>query len=140
MIKKPVKIIISILDDHYINKYGLPNTYENKSIVLYDDRFSHFAKHKQEFSSEESYKISILNINTIIQNPDFICFNEKNKSLEFVKRMVDNTLVAVRVSQSNELKIKTLYPINDTKKEKLKAKAYRKKSEQFTKKRQNTAK
>ena len=66
-----------------------------------------------------------MSIDTIIREPDFISFNENNRSLEFVKRITDNTLVAVRVSQSRELKVKTLYPINDTKKEKLKAKAYK---------------
>ena len=125
MIEKPNKTIISVLNDDYLNKYGLPDIYKNKTIVLYDDRFSHFAKHELEFSSEESYRKSVLSIDTIIREPDFISFNENNRSLEFVKRITDNTLVAVRVSQSRELKVKTLYPINDTNKEKLKAKAYK---------------
>lgn len=125
MNKKPSKSIICVLDDNYISDYGLPDMYRGKSIVLYDDRFSHFAKHRQEFSDEESYEKTILSINAIIQEPEFISFNENNRSLEFVKHITDDILVAVRVSQSKELKIKTLYPINDKKKEKLKIRAYK---------------
>ena len=67
----------------------------------------------------------------IIKHPEFISYNEKNKSLEFVRKMLDNTLVAVRVSLANELKVKTLYPINKIKKEKLKEHSFKPKLQYY---------
>lgn len=124
MDKRTKKKVIKIIDSSYIQKYNLPPIYKEKSIVLYEDRYQHFEKHKYEFSSIEAYKKSILNINEIINNPDFISLNDKNNSLEFVKKLDDNTLIAVRISSSKEFKIKTLYPISATKKAKLKEKSF----------------
>ena len=81
-------------------------------MVIYQDRYSHIEKHKGEFYSVESYQQSVDSLADIIANPEFISFNTKNASLEFVKFISENTLVAVTISTSEELKVKTMYPIS----------------------------
>ncbi len=49
--------------------------------------------------------------------------NKKIKK-EVIKTIDDNTLIAVRIATSKELKIRTLYPISEAKKEKLKEKSF----------------
>ena len=79
-------------------------------------------KHKNEYINEKSYDLSVNSLSDIINNPDFISVNSINNSLEFVKTLDDHTLVAVRISNSKELKVRSMYPINNAKKERLKNK------------------
>ncbi|MBQ7890985.1 MAG: hypothetical protein IJO78_05185 [Erysipelotrichaceae bacterium] len=115
---------IMTMDENYIRKHNLPNEYLGKMIVVYKERYAHFAKHQSEFLNYSSYDYSVKSLDDIIQNPEFIVYDSKNNSLEFVKKLLDNTLVAVRVADCLELKVKTLYPINDIKKDKLKKKSF----------------
>lgn len=94
---------------------------------MYPDRLAHIEKHIDEFSNHEIYTDVILNITRILQEPDCICKNEKNNSLEVIKKFGDNILIAIRISESKTLKIRTLYPINQTKYNKLKSMSLNKK-------------
>lgn len=116
-IKKTTYITI---DSEYASTYGLSDNFIGKKIVLYEDRIQHIERHKEEFSSETAYLDSLNNIDQILKYPELISNNTNNNSLEFVKRMTDNTLVAVRLSPSKELKIRTMYPITNAKKNRLK--------------------
>ena len=118
------KRVILTIDSKYLSRYNLPSQYLGKNIVLYSGRITHFAKHELEFSSKTAYNASVNNIDKIIKNPEFISYDPKNNSLEFVKKMLDDTLVAVRVSASTDLKIKTIFPINEAKKTKLRNRSF----------------
>lgn len=114
------KRVILEIDKNYASKYNLENSFVGKKILYFEDRNSHILRHKHEFINEESFNYSFENLDNIIKNPEFIYKDEKNNSLLFVKRMIDNTLVAVRISESSNLKVRTMYPINDSKKNRLK--------------------
>ena len=115
------KEVLLNIDQNYIKRYkNLGEEFIGKKIVMYDDRYNHIEKHRNEFISVESYNVTINSLEDIIKNPEFIAIDSKNNSLEFIKKITENVLVAVRVSNSKELKIKTLYPINDKKKNRLK--------------------
>lgn len=114
------KDTILTIDQDYINKYHLDSSFFNKKIVVYEDRYVHFADHKDEYIDESSYTLSVNSLFDIIQNPDFISYNQNNSGMEFVKTLKDHTLVAVRISNSKELKVRSMYPINQTKKDRLK--------------------
>lgn len=114
------KNTILTIDQNYANKYNLDSSFIGKTIVVYNDRYIHFESHKAEYINVASYNLSVNNLFDIIKNPEFISSNQKNNSLEFIKTLSDHTLVAVRVSNSKELKVKTMYPINQTKKNRLK--------------------
>ena len=116
------KTVIFTIDWNYINKYKLDSSFLNKKIVIYDDRYDHIEKHKNEFSSIDEYNNALLNVKLIVAEPDFIVIDDKRKCIEFIKTLNDNVLIAVRLSSSSELKIKSLYPINEVKKRKLLAK------------------
>lgn len=113
------KTVIFTIDQNYINKYKLDSSFLNKKIVIYDDRYDHIKKHKYEFSSIYEYNNALSNIKLIITAPDFIVIDNKRKGIEFIKTLNDNVLIAVRLSSSSELKIKSLYPINEVKRKKL---------------------
>lgn len=113
------KVLLCVMDDKYIAKYNLDSSYLNKKIVIYNDRYTHILKHKCEFSSTREYNNAINNISNIVSNPDFIVIDKNKNSMEFIKTLSDNILVAARLSIYGELKVKTLYPINKSKKNKL---------------------
>lgn len=113
------KKTIFIIDQNYIDKYKLDSSFLNKKIVIYDDRYDHIEKHKYEFSSIFEYDNALSSIELIIAEPDFIVIDDKKKGIEFIKTLNDNILIAVRLSSSAELKIKSLYPINEVKRKRL---------------------
>ena len=107
------------ISKEYAVKYGLPTEMVGKMIILYEDRFAHFERHKDDYSVKGRYTETMLRIDEIVAGPDFIAFDCKNYSYEFIKKLDNNVLVAVRMSQSKMLKVKTVYPISDVKYEKL---------------------
>ena len=116
---KDNKRLLFTIDEAYITKYNLDISYLGKRIVIYDDRYTHIEKHRFEFSNQSSYEYVIKNIDFIVKEPDFIVIDENKKGVEFVKTLADNVLVAARITMSSEMKIKSLYPINETKKQRL---------------------
>ena len=116
---KDNKKLLFTIDKAYVTKYNLDSSYLGKRIVIYEDRYSHIEKHKFEFSSQSSYEYVINNVDVIVKNPDFIVIDEKKKGIEFIKTLDDNVLVVARITISTEMKIKSLYPINESKKQKL---------------------
>ena len=60
--------------------------------------------------------IYLNNVEDIINFPDYVGINSKHpNSMEFIKIMGDNILVAVRLSDNNELYVASLYKINNLK-------------------------
>lgn len=108
------------INKEYVDRYSLDSCFIGKSIVIYDDRYEHIEKHEAEFSSKEEYYNALNNIKYIVNNPDFIRVDINKKGMYFIKTLRDNIMVVIRVSNSRELKVRTLYPINNTKKQRLK--------------------
>lgn len=107
------------INKDYVLKYLLDESFIGKSIVIYSDRYEHFKKHSLEFSSLEEYQNAVTNIQNIVCNPDFVSTDAKKNGMFFIKTFTDNAMVVVRISASKELKVRTLYPINNTKKDRL---------------------
>lgn len=116
---KSKKMLYKITDE-YIETFGLDELYKDKTIALYDDRINHIERHREDFTDPLFLDIVFRDLSLIVSNPDFISEDKKNNSLQIVKKMEDNVLVAVRISSGPILKIKTIYPINETKYNKLK--------------------
>ena len=108
------------INKEYVDRYSLDSCFIGKSIVIYDDRYEHIEKHEAEFSSNDEYYNALNNIKYIVNNPDFIRVDINKKGMYFIKTLRDNIMVVIRVSNSRELKVRTLYPINNTKKQRLK--------------------
>ena len=107
------------INKDYILKYSLDKSFIGKSIVIYSDRYEHFKKHSLEFSSLEEYQNTVENLQDIVCNPDFVRIDANKNGMFFIKTFNDNAMVVVRISASKELKVRTLYPINNTKKDRL---------------------
>lgn len=84
-----------------------------RNILLTADRIYHCEKHKNQYKDENSYNISMTNIPEIISNPDYIGFNESNNSIQYVKKLEDTTLVAVRISYKGSLRLRTIFPLTE---------------------------
>ena len=58
----------------------------------------------------------------IISNPDYVFYDKSKKRLEYYKRLKSDILVAVRVNNGKELKVKSVYPVKRSKVENRKKK------------------
>lgn len=109
------------ITDSYVKQYSISEAFVGKTIVLYDDRIEHIEKHKAEFIDDTLENI-LNDLPIIVANPDFINIDDAKNGMQIVKKVNDNILVAVRLSDSLELKIKSLYPITKAKYDRLKTK------------------
>ena len=95
-----------------------------KEIVIYENDRKHcYNRHYGDFSNPKEFAFIMKNLDYIINEYDFLLYNEKNNSLEYYKKINSNITVRVKVENSNELKIKTVFPIPDQKYENKKTKA-----------------
>lgn len=100
---------IGQLTDKVIKAFGLE--YEaGKEILLSPKRKKHMEKHRDEFADFDG---TFERIDEIVQNPDYVGRHPNGQSLEYVKRIDGNVLVAVRLS--DKLTVRTMYVIKDTK-------------------------
>ena len=86
-----------------------------RNIKIVYDRISHCNKHIADFKNKESYNKSIELLPQIIQNPDYVGYNSKNNGIEYIKRVNELTLVAVRLKSKGDLFFRSIYPISETK-------------------------
>lgn len=86
-----------------------------RNIKFAFDRIPHCEKHKTDFKDEFSYYKSMELIPQIISNPEYVGYNKKNNGIEYIKRLDDLTLVAVRLKSSGDLFLRSIYPISDVK-------------------------
>lgn len=96
-----------------IDEFGLPLA--EKDILIWGDRIQYIEKHKNDFSSEEAYKKHIEAMPDIIDNPDYVGIHPNKKSLEYIKRLDELVLVAVRIKLKGNLVVRSAYPIKETK-------------------------
>ena len=74
------------------------------------------AEEMVKFNKEfESYNKSIELLPQIIQNPDYVGYNSKNNGIEYIKRVNELTLVAVRLKSKGDIFFRSIYPISETK-------------------------
>lgn len=83
---------------------------EGTLIKLSPKRKNHMEKHRDEFSD---FDTTFERIDEIIANPDYVGQHPTGKSLEYIKKIDGNVLVAVRLS--DKLTVRTMYVIKETK-------------------------
>ena len=88
---------------------------KDKNIKIGYDRISHCDKHKNDFKSEQSYNKSMELLPEIINNPNYVGYNPNNNSIEYIKRIDELTLVAVRFKDKGDLFLRSVYPISEGK-------------------------
>lgn len=92
-----------------IKSFGLD--YEaGKEIYLSHKRRRHMRKHRDEFSDFDNV---FSRIDEIIGDPDFVGLHPDGQSLQYIKKIDGNVLVAVRLG--NDLDVRTMYVIRESK-------------------------
>ncbi|RYI30615.1 hypothetical protein EVU96_09370 [Bacillus infantis] len=88
---------------------------EEKNIVIWKDRIKYIEKHISDFDSFDEWKTHVEAIPEIVQNPDYVGVHPNGKSIEFIKKIDKNMLVAVRLTNKKSLNFRSSYPITDEK-------------------------
>jgi len=101
------------ITDEIIDLLGL--TINQKDIIIWRDRFSYIDKHKNEFDNEEQYIEHVKAIPDVIRNPEYVGVHPNGKSIEFIKKIDKNLMIAVRINKKGNLVFRTSYPIKDSK-------------------------
>jgi hypothetical protein len=83
------------------------------NIILWEDRFKYIEKHIQDFESEEEFRKHISLIPDIIENPDYVGRHPKDNSMQYIKRINELMLVAVRIKDKGNLSFRSAYPITE---------------------------
>jgi len=94
-----------------VTKHLPVNIPEHTPILLGDSNIQHMMS-----SHPNDYLKYGADIEEILKNPNYIGFNKKDSSIEFVKEYVINNefvKVAVRVSGSNQYYARSLYILNN---------------------------
>lgn len=81
-----------------------------EDIFLSPQRKRHMEKHRDEFSDFDGV---FERISEIISSPDYVGQHPNGRSLEYIKKIDGNVLVAVRLS--DKLNVRTMYVIKDSK-------------------------
>lgn len=89
--------------------------YANKKIVLYDNDRKHCEKHIHEFGDTKTFHYVMNNLEDIIENPDYVFYIKNKSTLEYYKTFGFGITVRVKVEPGNELKVKTVFTVRDTK-------------------------
>lgn len=112
VLKKGFKTIkIGVLTKEVIVLLGL-NRLEC-DIILWEDRFQYIEKHKGDFKTEADFYKHIAQIPSIIENPDYVGIHPGKNSIEYIKKIDELMIVAVRIKQTGHLAFRSAYPISE---------------------------
>lgn len=88
---------LGVVSSKIANYYDL-SLYENKPIVVFDDRIIHVRNnHLKDFESIENIEKSYERLSVIINNPDYVFYDEVKCGLEYYKYIDKYICVVVMV-------------------------------------------
>ncbi len=110
-----MKRVLGEINDDIIINWQL-HEHKNKKIVLYPDAKEHSKnKHIEQYAKEEDYYYVMESLENIIQYPDYVFYDKSKQGLEYYKNVRGNILVAIRISPGKELKVRSVYPVEQEK-------------------------
>lgn len=104
---------VGILSKEIINKFNL-NMKETK-ICFSDDKILYTKKHECNFKNYNEYKKCVEATPDIIEEPDYVAVHPNGKSIEYIKKIDQVMLVAVRIKPYGKLWVKSVFPISQAK-------------------------
>lgn len=107
------KVVLGHLSEAVAKKFGLESC--SRKIVMWDDRLSYIEKHKEDYENDEQYEAHVNSIPDIVNSPDYVGLNPNGTGIEFVKKIDDLSMVAIRINRQRNLVFRSLYPISETK-------------------------
>lgn len=110
-----MKRILGEISDAIITKWNLED-YRNKKIVLYPEAKAHSKeKHLKQYASINDYYFVMDSLEDIIKNPDYVFYDKSKDGLEYYKNVRGYILVAVRIKPGKDLRVRSVYPVKQTK-------------------------
>lgn len=107
--------ILGKISDEIVIQWNIPEQ-KGKKIVIYPEAKEHSRnRHINDYSSKKDYYFVMDYLEEIIQNPDYVFYDKAKKGLEYYKEVNKNILVAVRINNGKELKVKSIYPVEKEK-------------------------
>ena len=110
-----MKQVLGKVSKDIAKKYDI-DEYANKKIVIYDDTRRHCQKkHLKEFGNPKTFYYIMNNLEDIINNPDNVFYIKSKDILEYYKTFAFGITVRVKIQPGNELKVKTVFTVSQTK-------------------------
>lgn len=110
-----MKRILGEVSKEVVEQWNLEEQ-KYKKIVMYPDRKEHSKeRHLEDFGSEDYYYFVMDSLEEIIQSPDYVYYNKSTLGLEYYKKLKGNIVIAVRISDGSELKVRSIYPVSENK-------------------------
>ena len=72
-------------------------------------------RHINDYKSVDDYYYVMDSLEEIINNPDYVFYDKSKAGLEYYKNIRGNLLVAIRVVPGKELKVRSVYPVEQEK-------------------------
>ena len=104
---------VGVLTPEIINILSLD--IQSANICISDDKITYTKKHESKFKDYSEYKKCIEETSNIIANPDYVAVHPNGNSIEYIKKIDQVMLVAVRVKNAGTLWIKSIFPITESK-------------------------
>jgi hypothetical protein len=104
-------IRIGVLTKEIIDLLGLNRS--ECDIILWEDRFKYIEKHKCDFKTEAAFYKHIALIPDIIENPDYVGKHPSKNSIEYIKRIDELMIVAVRIKETGNLAFRSAFPLTE---------------------------
>ena len=110
-----MKKILGEVSNEVVEKWQLYE-YKNKKIVMYPEAKEHSKdRHINDYKSVDDYYYVMDSLEEIINNPDYVFYDKSKAGLEYYKNIRGNILVAIRVVPGKELKVRSVYPVEQEK-------------------------
>lgn len=110
-----MKRILGEISGEVVQQWDIPEQ-KNKKIVMYPEAKEHSKeRHINDYPREDDYYFVMASLEEIIQNPDYVFYDKSKQGLEYYKKIDSNILVAIRVNDGRELKVKSVYPVEQEK-------------------------
>lgn len=110
-----MKRILGEVSNEVVEKWQLYE-YKNKKIVMYPEAKEHSKdRHINDYKSVNDYYYVMDSLEEIINNPDYVFYDKSKAGLEYYKNIRGNILVAIRVVPGKELKVRSVYPVEQEK-------------------------
>lgn len=110
-----MKRILGEVSDDIVEQWDILDQ-NGKKIVMYPEAKEHSKeRHIDEYPSEEDYYFVMASLEEIIDNPDYVFYDKSKQGLEYYKKITEHILVAIRVNDGRELKVKSVYPVEQEK-------------------------
>ncbi|MCI5966844.1 MAG: hypothetical protein MRZ42_00465 [Tenericutes bacterium] len=110
-----MKRILGEVSNEVVEKWQLYE-YKNKKIVMYPEAKEHSKdRHINDYKSVDDYYYVMDSLEEIINNPDYVFYDKSKAGLEYYKNIRGNILVAIRVVPGKELKVRSVYPVEQEK-------------------------